>query len=102
MKKLALVFALGAAFSLAALADSWTAVVSDSMCGAQHKNATADDKKCVEGCIKHHGSKPVLVVGDKVYKISADSETKVMNHLGDKVKVEGTLAGDTITINSVS
>jgi hypothetical protein len=97
-----MVFALGATFSLAALADSWTAVVSDSMCGAQHSAASAEDKKCVEGCIKHHGSKPVLVVGDKVYKISADSEAKVMDHLGDKVKVEGTLSGDTITITSVS
>ncbi|HTP88429.1 MAG TPA: hypothetical protein VMJ34_15850 [Bryobacteraceae bacterium] len=99
MKKLALVFALGAAF---ALADSFSGVVSDSMCGAQHKAATAADKKCVEGCIKNHGSKPVLVVGDKVYRISADSEAKVMNHLGDKVKVEGTVSGDTITIQSVS
>ncbi|MGA3024853.1 MAG: hypothetical protein ABSF98_08805 [Bryobacteraceae bacterium] len=102
MKKLAMVLALGATFSLAALADSWTGTVSDSMCGLQHKAGTADDKKCVEGCIKHHGASPVLVVGDKIYKISADSQAKVMDHLGDKVKVEGQLAGDTITITSVS
>lgn len=102
MKKLAMVFALGATFSLAALADSWSGTVSDSMCGAQHAAASADDKKCVEGCIKHHGASPVLVVGGKIYKISADSQAKVMDHLGDKVKVEGTLEKDTITITSVS
>jgi hypothetical protein len=97
-----MVFALGATFSLTALADSWTGTISDSMCGKQHVAATADDKKCVEGCIKHHGASPVLVVGDKVYKISADSQSKVMDHLGDKVKVEGTISGDTITVTSVS
>jgi hypothetical protein len=97
-----MVFALGATFSLVALADSWSGTISDSSCGAQHVAASADDKKCVEGCIKHHGAAPVLVVGDKVYKISADTQAKVMDHLGDKVKVEGTLAGDTITITSVS
>jgi hypothetical protein len=102
VKKLATVFALGAMFSLAALADSWSGTVSDSMCGAQHAAATDADKNCVEGCIKHHGAAPVLVVGDKVYKISADSQAKVMNHLGEKVKVEGRLSGDTITITSVS
>jgi len=102
MKKLAMVFALGATFSMVALADSFSGTVSDSSCGAQHVAASADDKKCVEGCIKHHGAKPVLVVGDKVYKISDDSQAKVMDHLGDKVTVEGTLSGDTITIASVS
>jgi len=102
MKKLAVIFALGATFSLTALADSWNGTVSDSMCGAQHVAASDADKKCVQGCIKHHGAAPVLVVGDKVYKISADSQAKVMDHLGDKVKVEGTLSGDTITITSVS
>jgi hypothetical protein len=102
VKKLTMVFALGATFSLAALADSWSGTISDSMCGAQHAAATVADKKCVEGCIKHHGAAPVLVVGDKIYKISADSQAKVMDHLGDKVKVEGQLAGDTITITAVS
>jgi len=102
VKKLGLVLALGAAFSLIALADSFSGTVSDSMCGVQHAAATDADKKCVEGCIKHHGAKPVLVVGDKIYKISADSQDKVMSHLGDKVTVEGTVKGDTITITSVS
>jgi hypothetical protein len=101
VKKFVTVLALGATFSLAALADSWSGTVSDSMCAAQHAAATAADKKCVEGCIKR-GAAPVLVVGDKVYKISADSQAKVMDHLGQKVKVEGQLSGDTITITSVS
>jgi uncharacterized protein YdeI (BOF family) len=102
MKKLTFALALGAAFSLTALADSFSGTISDSMCAAKHAAATDADKKCVEGCIKHHGAEPVLVVGDKVYRISADSKDKVMSHLGDKVTVEGTLSGDTITIASVS
>jgi hypothetical protein len=102
MKKLTLALALGAMFSLAAVADTFDGVVSDSMCGAKHAAASDADQKCVEGCVKGHGAEPVLLVGDKVYKISKDSQSKVMDHLGQKVKVEGTAAGDTITIQSVS
>jgi hypothetical protein len=101
MKKLTFALALGAAFSLTALADSFSGTISDSMCAAKHVAATDADKQCVKGCVKR-GAEPVLVVGDKVYKISADSKDKVMSHLGDKVKVEGTLSGDTITVTSVS
>ena len=77
-----------------------TGEVSDSMCGVKHEmpGKAAD---CTRACVKH-GANYSLVVGDKVYKISADSQAKVMDHLGDKVKVEGTLSGDTITITSVS
>ncbi len=102
MKKLVLALSLGAMFSLAAMADTFEGVVSDSMCGAKHAAATEADQKCVEGCVKWHGAQPVLLVGDKVYKISKDSQAQVMDHLGQKVKVEGTVDGDTITITAVS
>jgi len=101
VKKLTFALALGAAFSLTAFAESFSGTISDSMCAAKHVAATDADKKCVQGCVKR-GAAPVLVVGDKVYKISDDSKEKVMSHLGDKVTVEGTLSGDTITITSVS
>jgi len=101
MKKLTFVLALGAAFSLTAFAESFSGTISDSMCAAKHVAATDADKKCVQGCVKR-GAEPVLVVGDKVYKISADSKEKVMSHLGDKVTVEGKVEGDTITVTSVS
>ncbi len=101
MKRFAMVLSLGAMFALSAMAESWTGTISDSMCGAKHAAGEEKDAKCVEGCVKQHGAEPVLVVGDKVYKLSADSKEKVAAHLGHKVTVDGKLDGETISVDSV-
>ncbi|MCC6344975.1 MAG: hypothetical protein IT166_22430 [Bryobacterales bacterium] len=89
-------------FAMSAFAASWTGYISDSGCGAKHADGSPGAVKCVIGCVKGKGAAPVLVVGDKVLKVDAASKDKVMDHLGHKVTVNGKLAGDTVTIDSVS
>lgn len=93
--KLAIVLSL---FSVSMFAGEWTGVVSDEKCGAAHADASEKSMKCVQGCVKG-GKAAVLVVDGKVYKI-ADG-TKVAEHLGHKVVVNGKLDGETITIDTV-
>ena len=50
---------------------SFTGVITDTMCGANHKPMNvAPDSKCVLECVKH-GSKYALLVGTNVYVLSA-------------------------------
>ena len=56
--------------------------------------------KCVEACVKG-GVAPVFVSGDKIYQLDDASKQKVMDHLGHKVTVNGSVEGDTLTIKSV-
>jgi hypothetical protein len=96
MKKLLALTTLALTFSTAgAYAESLKGFVSDSMCAAKGKANTAD---CAAKCIKG-GSAPVLVVGDKVYKVS-NPETLVP-HAGHNVTVQATVKGDTLTVESV-
>jgi hypothetical protein len=96
VKKLAAIAVFALIFSTAgAYAESFKGLVSDSMCAAKGNANSAD---CAAKCIKG-GSAPVLVVGDKVYKI-ANPDTLVP-HAGHNVIVEGTLKGDTLTVESV-
>ena len=96
MKKLVLLTALALTFTTAgAYAESLKGFVSDSMCAAKGMSNTAD---CAAKCIKG-GSAPVLVVGDKVYKVT-NPETLVP-HAGHQVTVEGTVKGDSLTVESV-
>lgn len=85
--------------ALAAMAESWEGVISDDACGAMHKKGTQGDKNCASGCIKQ-GGKGVLVVGDNVYQI--ENQEAIKGHEGDKVKVTGTLKGDTVHIDSIN
>jgi hypothetical protein len=80
------------------MADSWQGTISDAKCGKAHADASEKSMKCVQGCVKGGGA-PVFVVGDKVLKIK--NADKVMDHLGHKVTVTGTLDGDTVTVESV-
>ena len=96
MKKLLLMLLLGISVNSFAQKDSWTGFIGDSHCGVKGNNA--DHASCAVKCIKD-GAEPVLVVGDKVYKIADAS--KVADFVGKKVKIKGTLDGDTITVEKV-
>ncbi len=78
---------------------TFTGMITDEMCGNDHKmmNVTPDSK-CVTDCVKA-GSKYALLVGTKVYKLS--DQTAPAKFPGQKVKVTGTLKDDTITVKSV-
>jgi hypothetical protein len=100
MTKLATLL-LGAALVLSAASQTFTGVVTDTMCGASHKamNVTPDSK-CVRDCVKA-GAKFALLVGDKVYTLS-DQQTPD-KFAGEKVKVTGTLNSKTniITVEKI-
>lgn len=96
MKKFLVVTALALTFTTAgAYAESYKGFVSDSMCASKGKSNTAD---CAAKCIKG-GSAPVLVVGEKVYKIT--NPDTLVPHAGHNVIVEGTVKGDSLTVESV-
>lgn len=94
-------FAMLSLFAMSAFAASWTGYISDAGCGAKHADGSEKSMKCVQGCVKGKGAGAVLVVGEKVYKIDDASKSKIMDHLGHKVTVDGKMDGDTVMIDSV-
>ncbi len=76
---------------------SWTGVVTDSMCGAKHMMANAAD--CTRACVKQ-GSSYALLVGDKVYTLKGH-EAEVDKLAGQKATVSGSVSGTTIQVASV-
>lgn len=91
----------GAALVLSAASQTFTGVITDTMCGADHKmmNVTPDSK-CVRDCVKA-GAKFALLVGAKVYTLS-DQQTPD-KFAGEKVKVTGKLDPKTnvITVEKI-
>jgi hypothetical protein len=98
MKKIALFFACAAL--LAAADQKFTGIISDEMCGNDHKmmNVTPDSK-CVIDCIKA-GSKYVLLSGSNVYVLS-DQKTPE-KFAAKKVTVTGTLDGKNLKVTSIA
>lgn len=95
MKKLLPVLLLGA---MAALAGEYTGYIVDSSCAA--KKAMWTNEKCVHGCMKR-GDKLVLATEEgKVYQIA--DQDKVKDHAAKKVTINGSLNGDTISVDSVN
>ena len=94
---------LAASFSLAApgkdASKTYVGNIGDSMCGAKHMMPGETDKDCTLGCIKE-GSKYILIdPSGKIYQLS-DQKTPEQ-FAGGKVKVTGTLRGDTIAVTSI-
>lgn len=81
-----------------AFAETLKGTISDSMCGAQHVNASKEDMECAQKCVKG-GSAAVLVVGDKIYKIA--NQDAVKDHIGHKVTITGAVTGDSVHVDSV-
>ncbi|MDQ6707841.1 MAG: DUF5818 domain-containing protein [Acidobacteriota bacterium] len=84
-------------------AASYTGVITDQMCGADHKAmGGTSDAKCARDCVKDMGSKYVLANGDKVYVLSDQKSPD--KYAGQKVKIEGTLdeKTKTLTVKSIS
>lgn len=100
MKKLLTIPVLVAAFSLSAMAGSWVGYISESGCGAKHVKGNASDIACVKGCVKK-GSKPVFVTDADHQVIPIENPDKVMDHLGEKVKVTGNIDANKLTVDTV-
>ena len=82
----------------AAFGAEWTGYISDSTCGKSNANDTEASKNCAKTCVKN-GAKPVFVVGDKVFQI-ADPKA-VMNFVGEKVVIDGSLKGETVSVAKI-
>jgi hypothetical protein len=101
MKKLLAVCTLSLSFlSANALAETFHGVVSDAMCAKSDiaKASGPDHVACAKKCIGM-GSPAVLIVGTKIYNVS--NSEKLNAFAGKTVTVDGSVAGDTITVASV-
>jgi hypothetical protein len=78
--------------------NTWRGVVSDSHCGAKHSTPSDEAAACVKKCVEG-GAQYVLVSRGTVYKL--DAQEKFADFAGKRVRVTGTLSGDTITVSSV-
>jgi len=78
------------------MAEERTGYISDSKCGA--KGEKAAHAECAEKCIKG-GAVAVFVSGGKVYKI--DDTTKVADHIGHKVTINGDFKEDSVEVHDV-
>ena len=102
MKKLVLATFFAASLcSVAAFADDISGYVSEAGCGAKHSAVSDANTKCIEGCLKK-GSDPVLVKDGKVLTFDADSKDKAKAFAGQNVKIDGSVDGDVVKVNSIS
>ena len=80
-------------------AKTFVGSIGDSMCGAKHMMAGESDKDCTLECVKG-GAKYILIdPSGKIYQLS--DQKKPEQFAGAKVKVTGTLSGDTIAVTSI-
>jgi|SRR5689334_5264095 hypothetical protein len=101
-KLIAAVILAGMATGLSASGaeQTFTGIVSDSMCGKQHMMKGKSAAECTRECVKS-GSDYALVIGDKVYTLKGD-KSAIDKYAGEKATVKGTEKGETITVSSIS
>lgn len=101
MKKFLSIVSLGSMLAVGGVAATLNGSISDVNCGAKHTAGTEADQKCVQACVNGKGADAVFIHDGQVLKLSADSKAKVTPFLGQKVKVNGKIDGDTVTIKSI-
>ncbi|MGH9327960.1 MAG: hypothetical protein ACRD2B_14925 [Terriglobia bacterium] len=74
-------------------------VVSDTNCGAKHSRASAAATACVKKCVAG-GASYALVSHGKVYNVNP--QDKFADFAGERVRVHGSLSGQTITAETVT
>lgn len=80
-------------------AADWTGWITDEHCGA--KGASEGHKGCALKCAGDGGALVFYNPADeKIYKLSDQTAAKA--NVGHKVKVVGTVEGETITVESIS
>jgi Protein of unknown function (DUF5818) len=92
-----------AALALAAGKQTFTGVVTDSMCSDgdhSHMKMGPTDAECTTACVSIHGASYVLYDGKQTYTLS-DQKTPE-KFAGKRVMVTGTLDGKTKTIQVAS
>jgi hypothetical protein len=92
---------VSAGFGAAGGEQTFTGVVSDTMCGKQHMMKNESPAQCTRECVKSGQADYALLVGDKMYKLKGD-KSAIDKYAGEKATVKGTEKGDTITVSSIS
>jgi hypothetical protein len=101
MKRLLLIFAASTGLvSLSAFGAQVTGYVSDAHCGKAHDKVSDANTACIKKCTGG-GSDPVLVSEGKVMTFGPGSKAKALSHIGEEVKIDGTVDGDVITVSSI-
>jgi hypothetical protein len=96
-KRHAMLVAAFALFSTNAIAAEFPGYIIDQNCAGDA--SMKGNEACARKCIRK-GSPAVLLAPDsKVYKL--EEQAKVVEHAGHKVKVTGTLNGDTIKVEKI-
>lgn len=90
---------LASLFTVSAMAEEWTGFIGDSQC--KHDGTKEKDAACTKACIEKKGADPVFVSEGKVLNFDADSKDKAKAMAGEKVTIDGSMNGDTITISSI-
>jgi hypothetical protein len=110
VRKLFVVLALLAAGSTMAFAGQWSGYVSDEMCAKSgSKAAKASDwinpkafESCAQKCVRE-GSPVVFVTEDnQILKLDSSSTKKARPHVGQRVKLTGTVENGTLKISKIS
>jgi hypothetical protein len=100
MKKFAIATMMFASLgAVSAMAENMTGFVGDSQC--KHDGSGAKDVACSKACVQKKGADPVFVTEGKVLKFDADSAAKAKALAGEKVTIDGSVSGDTVTISSI-
>lgn len=95
MKYLFLTLTLAAALIAAAAPQTFTGVITDTLCGAKHNMKGHSDADCVKMCVKGSGQY-ALFDGENVLKLS--DQKNPAKFAAQRVKVVGTLDAKTKTI----
>jgi uncharacterized protein YdeI (BOF family) len=96
-------FLLAALFLVAGLAlaagqeGSWTGVITDTHCGYKASHTAA----CVNTCVMDKGAKYALANPENGKLYIIQPQDKAAPLANEKVKVTGTLDGDTIQVKSI-
>jgi hypothetical protein len=86
--------------SSASEAQNYDGVITDTRCGAKHAAAIAQSAAdCTRACV-HGGERFALVDGDKRYILQGEPEA-LKHAAGERVRIVGTLSGNTILVASV-
>lgn len=101
MTKLTILLIAAATLFAGGPSRSFTGVITDSMCIANHKMMRiSPDSKCIVECVKASRSvKFVLLDGKTVYQLS-DQQTPA-RFAGQKVKVTGQASGNSIQVAAI-
>jgi hypothetical protein len=102
---------LGTAAAVTAQTKTMTGKISDSLCGASHKEmaakqgSTISDRDCVIACLNYSTeNSPKLVFvekGGKIYQVANQKFPGMIRRAGDTIALTGDINGTTITVTKI-